>query len=238
MDRKEILEHIRSHHFAALKYRREIKGINVRQREVLRAWQAQRLAKTYADLLEQPRYHAAAEFFLSDLYGTGDLTRRDEQLTRALPTMVKLAPPQALEPLALAIEVDALTEWLDYSIGKAMFDNDAGEAGDAITINRYGTAYRACDNRDERERQIDMIIRVGEKLDQMSRVPMLSTTVRMMRGVANSAGFGELQSFLERGLAAFHKMRGPNEFLDIVRARELRIMDQLFRGIARPFAIE
>mgnify|MGYP007120775670 CR=1 FL=1 len=90
----------------------------------------------------------------------------------------------------------------------------------------------------ERTRQIDMIIRVGEKLDHMSRVPMLSTTVRMMRGVANSAGFGELQSFLERGLAAFHKMRGPNEFLEIVRARELRIMDQLFRGAARPFAFE
>lgn len=238
MDRKEILEHIRSHHFAALKYRRDIKGVNIRQREALRAWQAQRLAKTYADLLAQPRYHAAAEFFLSDLYGTGDLTKRDEQLTRVLPTMVKLAPPQALEPLALAIEVDALTEWLDNSLGRAMFDNDASESVEAITAGRYGTAYRACDNRKDRERQIDMIIRVGERLDHMSRVPMLSTTVRMMRGVANSAGFGELQSFLERGLAAFHKMRGPNEFLEIVRSREMRIMDQLFRGVARPFAID
>ncbi len=238
MDRKEILEHIRSHHFAALKYRRATRHVNVQQRELLRAWQAQRLAKTYADLLAQPRYHAAAEFFLSDLYGTGDLTKRDEQLTRVLPTMVKIAPPQALEPLALAVEVDALTEWLDHSLGKSLFENGAGESAESITTTRYSAAYRACDNREERTRQIDMIIRVGEKLDHMSRVPMLSTTVRMMRGVANSAGFGELQSFLERGLAAFHKMRGPNEFLELVRARELRIMDQLFRGAARPFAFE
>lgn len=238
MDRKEILEHIRTHHFAALKYRRATKGVDPRQREALRTWQAQRLAKTYADLLAQPRYHAAAEFFLSDLYGSGDLTKRDEQLTRVLPTMVKLAPPQALEPLALAIEVDALTEYLDHTLSKALLDAGANEGAEAITATRYSAAYRACGNRKERERQIDMIIRVGERLDHLSHVPMLSTTVRMMRGVASSAGFGELQSFLERGLAAFHKMRGPNEFLELVRARELRIMDQLFRGVARPFSIE
>ena len=42
-----------------------------RERRIrLRAWQAGRLARTHADLLVSPRFHEAAVFFLTDLYGT------------------------------------------------------------------------------------------------------------------------------------------------------------------------
>lgn len=39
------------------------------KREALRLWQAARLARTHADLLESPRYAETAAFFLSDIYG-------------------------------------------------------------------------------------------------------------------------------------------------------------------------
>ncbi len=37
---------------------------------LLRAWQSQRLARTYADLLADPRYRPACEFFLENIYVT------------------------------------------------------------------------------------------------------------------------------------------------------------------------
>src|SRR5262245_65949794 len=58
-----------------------------RDRATLRAWQAERFARTYADLLAAPRYAAAAAFFLSDLYGLADPAARDEAVARSLPTM-------------------------------------------------------------------------------------------------------------------------------------------------------
>src|SRR5512134_4045998 len=61
-------------------------------RLLVRAWQADRLARTYADLLANPRYAAAAAFFLSDLYGPKDFSARDEAVGRIIPTMTRMLP--------------------------------------------------------------------------------------------------------------------------------------------------
>lgn len=51
-----------------------------------------------------------------------------------------------------------------------------------------------------------------------------------MRKPASLAGLTELQSFLERGYAAFRKMGGADEFLALVIGRERQLMDTLFAG--------
>src|SRR5213593_2965837 len=55
-------------------------------------WQAHRLTATYADLARDPRYAQAIAFFRSDLYGPGDFSRRDADLARAVPIMVRVLP--------------------------------------------------------------------------------------------------------------------------------------------------
>ena len=82
----------------------------------VKQWQAQRLTRTHRRLLEDPRYAAAARFFLDDLYGAKDFTRRDAELARLVPTMVRLLPDAALETIADAIEMDALSERLDLAL--------------------------------------------------------------------------------------------------------------------------
>src|SRR5512135_1835698 len=52
------------------------------QLAMLREWQADRLARTYADLLADPHYHPACEFFLSDIYAPRDFSQRDHDLER------------------------------------------------------------------------------------------------------------------------------------------------------------
>ena len=76
-------------------------------RRRFRAWQAERLARTHADLLASERFGKAATFFLSDVYGATDPTNRDEEVRRAVPTMIKLLPGGGLETVADAIELDA-----------------------------------------------------------------------------------------------------------------------------------
>src|SRR3954466_1398071 len=62
----------------------------------LRAWQAARLRNTYADLAAQPRYAQAIAFFQKDLYGGSDFSRRDTDLMRVVPTLVRMLPAGAI----------------------------------------------------------------------------------------------------------------------------------------------
>lgn len=93
----------------------------------------------------------------------------------------------------------------------------------------YGHAYRKVDRRPDRERQIDLIEHLGQSLDRLARRPFVTATLAMMRKPAELAGLGDLQSFLERGYAAFKKMGGADEFLGLVISREKKVLKSLFR---------
>ncbi|MGC2045124.1 MAG: hypothetical protein WA669_14995, partial [Pseudolabrys sp.] len=88
-------------------------------RERLRAWQAVRLARTHADLLANPRMGPAATFFLTDLYGSTDLSKLAADVKRIVPVMTKFLPVAGLETVADAIELQALSEELDIAMVKA-----------------------------------------------------------------------------------------------------------------------
>ena len=76
----------------------------------LRAWQSARFARTYPELLASERYRLAAEFFLSDLYGPKDFSKRDAELERILPTLSRLLPAAGVHTLALGMELDIISE--------------------------------------------------------------------------------------------------------------------------------
>ena len=193
-------------------------------RSRVRAWQAARLADTYADLVSSPQYRSAATFFLSDLYSTADHSARDAELERALPKLVKLLPQATLEPLEFALEADALAEQLDARLTTHLDD------AQPITTESYAAAYRACDNRRDRVRQIELVDHVGRSLDRVAHAPMLTRAVQLMGGPARLAGFGTLQSFLERGLTAFKGMRDATTFLATIKTRETDLMERLFEA--------
>jgi hypothetical protein len=59
---------------------------------------------------------------------------------------------------------------------------------------------------------------------------MIYLTVKVARGPARLAGFGELQSFIERGLYAFKKMKGARRFLDALAEREMQVLNAIYDG--------
>ena len=195
----------------------------------LRAWQAGRLSQTHADLLNSPRCGNAARFFLTDLYGPKDFSERDNEVERILPLLCTLLPPSGLEAIALAIEVDALTERLDAALINALKDQ-------TLDARTYAFAYRTSSLRAERERQLDLIGRTGRTLRRVAGTPFIGALLRMMRGPAHAAGLGELQAFLERGLAAFRAM-GPEaeQFLATIKHRESALIERIYRGDTDPF---
>jgi hypothetical protein len=199
----------------------------------IKAWQAQRLRASYADLAAIGRYQPAVEFFLSDLYGDIDFSGRDASMDRVAPTMIKLLPNAALATVARSIEMDALAEELDQMMALAWRDVD----GTTLTAQSYGVLYRSVGCKPMRMRQIALMREVGTSLNLLVKIPAIATTLAAMRIPASLAGVSPLHGFLERGFKAFKHMGDAAEFITTIDHRERRISERLYAGETDPFSL-
>lgn len=196
----------------------------------LKNFQSQRMARTHNDLLMATETRAAAEFFLSDLYGAKDMTRRDADIARVIPTMEKILPAPALLTVAEAIMLDALSESLDAAM--------AARLGENFGEDDYIAAYREVTRRADRERQLDCVQSVGYALCDLVRIPLIGGMLKMMEQPAKLAHLSELHDFLERGFMAFKRMKEPRRFVATIVTRETKIMENLYAGRVQPFVFD
>jgi len=189
--------------------------------------QSRRFAGTYADLLHDPTYGAAARFFLEELYSDKDYEERDRQFARIAGAIEKLFPEQVTETAASLAQLHALTEDLDQSMARVWLELD-----EASLARRYVGSWQRVGRRAEREQQLAVVVRVGHELSRFTRTPGLRMMLRMMRAPASAAGLGSLQQFLEGGFdtfAAMAKRRGAAEaFLQTIEQREQVLIARLF----------
>lgn len=187
----------------------------------LKRYQQSRFRRGYGDLLDSPRYGAAARFFLEELYGPDDFSDRDAQFARIVPALVRLFPDEIVDTVETLGALHALSERLDSRMAAALGDG-------AIRPAAYVRAWQATGEPELREDQVRLTLAVGRALDGFTRNPVLRHSLKLMRGPARAAGLGELQAFLERGFDAFRGMRGADGFLDLVANRERALMRRLF----------
>ena len=199
----------------------------------LQAWQAQRLERSFARFLDDPSRRPAAHFFLADLYGAHDFSRRDADIARVIPMMQKLLPAALLKTVADGIELGALTHAFDLRMAAAL----EALAGRKRTIDAalYARAYREVGRPRLRARQIALIDEVGQGLWAALRMHGVGALLKISRVPARAMGCGELQGFLERGFDAFGQLGDAKPFLADIRASETRVMQGLFAGDADPF---
>ncbi|HYN58427.1 MAG TPA: hypothetical protein VET87_02610 [Rubrivivax sp.] len=184
-------------------------------------YQHERFQHTYADLLDTPRYAKTTRYFLEELYGPDDFSKRDAQFARVVPGLVRLFPHEVVLTVQTLGELHALSETLDTAMARCV-------PARTLSLADYAAAWQAVGRPDEREAQIMLMRRVGDALDAYTRNPFLRHSLRLMRGPARVAGLGELQNFLERGFDTFREMHGAKEFLDTVVRRERELAAALF----------
>jgi hypothetical protein len=187
----------------------------------LKAYQQKRFETTYADLLADPRYAAAARFFLEELYGPHDFTRRDAQFARVVPGLVRLFPHEVVDTVTHLAALHALSETLDTAMARLL-------GGRTLDRTVYVEAWQRTGRPLDRRRQVELMHRVGLDLDAYTRNPLLRHSLRMMRGPAKLAGLDALQRFLESGFDTFRAMRGAQSFLALIVRRENELAERLF----------
>jgi hypothetical protein len=200
--------------------RAELPGLLARV-NALKALQQRRFSRTYSDLLASARYGPAARYFLDELYGPNDFTKRDAQFARVAPAIARVFPNELAETVAILAELHALSETLDTAMGLAL-------ANERIAPLDYIGAWQRVDRAADRERQIALTLRIAAQLDRITRLPLLRNALRLMRGPARAAGLSELQRTLERGFDIFRAMKGAQEFIAIIGEREHDFAAALF----------
>jgi hypothetical protein len=211
-------------------------GAGVPELHMLRRWQSERLARTHADLLQNPRYRPAVEFFLAELYGDKDFSQRDRDVERAYPIIVRTMPAGALHAVMMAVELNALSGELDAELLRVLVEEF--EVRDKLNEDVYSSAYRYCDNYDRRVRQLELIHILGSELSKVVHNPLIYVALLLARTPAYLAGFGELQEFIEWGFRAFRQLGDAREFLTLIVGRERQILDRIYTRHPRPFALQ
>lgn len=193
----------------------------------IKRFQARRFQATYPDLLQSPRYKSAARFFLYELYSDKDYAKRDQQFARIASTIARLFPQAVVNTAAALADVHALTEQLDDAMAHAWLALQADSPGQN-DVARYIACWRQVADRAARQRQLDVVLALGQSLDSLTRKPGLRMLLKMMRAPAAAGGLGSLQNFLETGFDAFQGMRGAEAFLMLITVRETDWIKRLF----------
>lgn len=121
----------------------------------LRAWQWERLNRTYADFLADAEYHPACFFFLDELYAPRDFSQRDRDAEHILAILSRYLPQSALTLLSGSIYLTRLTNELDQKLLQVLLEQ-SGQFKQ-IHEHQYVQAYVKCNNYDQRVEQINLV---------------------------------------------------------------------------------
>lgn len=202
---------------------------------LLRTWQSERLANTYADLLADKQYRPACEFFLSDIYAPRDFSQRDHDTQRIHDFLSRVFPAHTVQLLTDVVELNTLSTELDQLLVNVLVDQL--KVTDRITVELYAEGYRLCDNLTAREHQIDLVTRVVTQVGEGARKRIIGVAMKLVRVPVYQAGWVDLYDFLRNGYDAFRQMRDVTTFVKIVEQRERRILSQIFSGHLNPLTI-
>jgi hypothetical protein len=205
------------------------------QMALLRTWQSQRLAQTYADLLADPRSGPALRFFLSDLYAPRDFSRRDHDVEQIYAFLSRVMPAQTLQLLTDVIALNRLTTALDNDLCYVLVEQLG--VTDTLTPECYAEGYRICANYESRVHQINLIATALAQVGAGARMPVVGLAMKLVRIPAQRAGWEELYDFLKRGYAAFKQLRDVTTFVGTIAQRERRILNQIYSGDPAPFTV-
>ena len=155
-------------------------------------------------------------------------------MERVLPKAEKYLPQAAVQVLAKVIYMDHLAEEMDLKLAQKMME---------LTINpkvlldekTYITLFRNTGEQTVRQQQVLLVPEVGRSLVKLTRVPLLSSVLRMTRGAARKAELEDFHDFLRAGLSAFASLKRPEDFFQTIVDRELALMEAIFNGELQGF---
>lgn len=187
----------------------------------LQNYQINKLKKTHEALLNHPNTQKAANFFIDEIYNTNTIKKRDNDIEKLVPMLNKVFPRAALEIISNAMELDALTEKLDF--------NMITKLGVNFSEDEYNAAYKNSGDRTEREKQLFLTEKLGTNLIYFVSLPLIETTLKVMKMPAKLLNLSEMHQFLYNGFYIFKHIDNPQKFINDIIVKEKEILNNHFQ---------
>ena len=222
LDKKDLSSKILSNLEMATNIRKEyLTDSNLKEKkDVLKAYQVERLKITHKECLSDPNTKEATKFFLTEIYSDKDLTKRDADLAKIVPMMCKFFPKELLIVLSDAIELDALTEVLDMKMCKNLNVN--------FTDEEYMKVYREKTKYDDRKKQIQLTNALGLSLIDVVKYPLIGGLLGKMGFPAKMMGLSEMHELLNNGFNIFKNTKNVEQFLETLIQNEYDILEDIY----------
>ena len=189
-------------------------------------WQLKYLLGYFGDLRTRPGYRDALGFVVSELAGVS-VSERDRQLARASPAVTGLMPGGALHTLARAAALNAKT--LEINLNICRFMRVDGRLPKTLSERAYFAACRRASTYEECIDLLHLAIDLGEALAPTVRHRLVGITLKAMNVPAHAAGFGDLQTFFEKGYDTFRMIPDVDYFLQQVEERMTTVFERIYR---------
>lgn len=199
------------------------------QYERFTKWQLKYLLAYFGDLRTQPGYREALGFVVSELAGVS-VSERDRQLARAAPAVTGLMPGGALRTLAKAATLNAKT--LEINLNICRFMRVDGELPKTLSERAYIGACRKSSTYEECIDLLHLAVGLGKALAPTVRHRLIGITLKTMNIPAHAAGFGDLQTFFEKGYDTFRNIPDVDYFLRQVEDRMTTVFERIYRSPA------
>lgn len=203
-------------------------------------WQRERIRHTHADLFNQPKHEAMADFLINKLYGGDAFSKLAEQLERIVPKAEKLekfVPDSALQTGILGIEAAIEAIRLDLQLAEYLQKTHPESATQPLTDALMIEAYQAVNAGQARHAQIEQLRHVCYQTDKYIKSFVLQKAFALAKGTAYKYNYQPLYDFVAEGFEAIKPIKSIGAFIDPFCAKENTIIDNVHANKPNPFNV-
>lgn len=121
----------------------------------VRKVQVDRLRQTYDDYFKNPEYTKISKYFFEQIYGAGDKASRDAAFNKIYEKLSAAVNPKRITRVTQLKQLNELTDELDLRVAREFMKSRKKHA---LTLEDFEACYRALNNKDEREQQLQLLM--------------------------------------------------------------------------------
>jgi hypothetical protein len=190
----------------------------------VRKIQVQRLQKTYADFFANPEYTKISRYFFEQIYGAGDKASRDAAFNKIYEKLSAAVNPKRIVRVTQLKQLNELTDELDLRVAREFIRSRKKHA---MTLEDFEACYRALNNKEEREIQLQLLIDTTRFFHKLAHVPLLGFVIKPTQLAARALGVEYIMEFFMEGYRSFKSVKNAEPFMQAIEERERAYLNSL-----------
>lgn len=191
----------------------------------VRRYQVSMLKQTYRDLMEDEGLKRLVTFLLDTVYAPENTNTPSEAFQKVYDYFVERPKGKPIAILTDLLELNRLTDEIDRSLAE-----NIGKASE-ITDAAYENALRACNNRNERERHIELFAGCVAALHRLTRHPLNTFMFKVIKLLMSYVGHPKAIKIVEEGYGALLGVEDISRFTGAVEERELGRLGRVYGNV-------